>query len=236
MKDIFLADAHLRDPADPPYRRMLAFLEEQRGQVRTLYLLGDLFDFWIGFNSVVYAPYVPLLEALRRLREAGTGLVFVEGNHDFHLGPYFTETLGCRILRDGGVVTIDGWRVYIGHGDLVNPRDRGYRILRRLFRSGLVRVLAQIVHPDWTWGIYRWLNRRSHRGKPPKAARVLPLEDLRRHAREHFAAGCQVVVTGHFHIPHHETTAEGTLLSLGGWLEHSAYAVWENGRLTPARY
>ncbi len=236
MKDLFLADAHLLDPAAPAYRRLLEFLEAQQGQVRTLYLLGDIFDFWIGFRSVVYAPYVPLLEALRRLRETGTELVFVEGNHDFHMGPYFSETLGCRVLRDGGAVTIDGCRVYIGHGDLVNPRDRGYRALRRIFRSGLVQVLSQIVHPDWTWGIYRWLNRRSHHGKPPKAARDLPLEDLRSHARRRFAEGCQVVVTGHFHIPYQETAAEGTFFALGGWLENSAYAVWEKGRLTLANY
>jgi UDP-2,3-diacylglucosamine hydrolase len=236
MRDIFLADAHLRAPDDPPYRRLLAFLAEQRGQLRTLYLLGDIFDFWLGFRHTVYAPYVPLLAALRELRQAGTDLVYVEGNHDFHMGPYFTGELGCRVLPDGGEVEIDGVRVYLAHGDLVNGADRGYRRLRRLLRSSLVRNLAQVVHPDWTWGIYRWLEDRSSAGKPAKIERRLPLELLRLHAAGHFATGCQAVVTGHFHIPHHETTAAGTLLSLGGWLEHSAYAVWEDGHFTPAVY
>lgn len=236
MKDLFLADAHLRDPADRPYRRLLDFLAAQQGQVRTLYLMGDIFDFWLGFRHTVYACYVPLLEQLRQLREAGTELVFVEGNHDFHMGPYFTEVLGCRVLPDGGPVIIDGRQVYLSHGDLVNGSDSGYRRLRRLLRSGLVRGLAQVVHPDWTWQIYRWLERRSARGKAPKLQRQLPLAALRRHAEARFAEGCQVVVTGHFHIPHQETTAAGTWLSLGGWLESGAYAVWEDGQLTTASY
>ncbi len=236
MKDIFLADAHLRHPDDPAYRRLLAFLAEQRGQLRTLYLLGDIFDFWLGFRHTVYAAHVPLLAELRKLREAGTELVCVEGNHDFHLGPYFSEELGARILPDGGAVEIDGQRVYLAHGDLVNAGDRGYRRLRRLLRSSLIRALAQVVHPDWTWGVYCWLEARSSAGKPAKVDRQLPLELLRLHAGERFAAGCQVVVTGHFHIPHHETTAAGTLLSLGGWLEQSAYAVAENGRFTLMTY
>ena len=236
MKDIFLADAHLRHPDDPPYRRLLAFLAEQRGQVRTLYLLGDIFDFWLGFRHTVYAAHVPLLAELRRLREAGTELVCVEGNHDFHLGPYFCEELGARVLADGGAVEIDGQQVYLAHGDLVNGNDRSYQRLRRLLRSPLIRGLAQVVHPDWTWGVYRWLEARSGVGKPAKIDRQLPLELLRRHAADHFAAGCQVVITGHFHIPHYETTAAGTLLSLGGWLEQSAYAVGEDGRFTLMTY
>ena len=236
MRDIFLADAHLRDPAQPAYRSLLDFLAAQRGRVRTLYLLGDIFDFWLGFRHTVYAPYVPLLQALAEFRAAGAGLVFVEGNHDFHMGPYFTEVLGCRVLPDGGTVEIDGRKVYLGHGDLVNKRDRGYRCLRAVLRSGLVRGLAQVVHPDWTWGIYRWMERRSAAGMAPKLDRPLPIEALRAHARSRFAAGCQTVVTGHFHIPYQETTAEGTFLSLGGWLEESAYAVWEDGELNLARY
>ncbi|AMV71943.1 UDP-2,3-diacylglucosamine diphosphatase [Desulfuromonas carbonis] len=236
MRDIFLADAHLRHPDDPSYRRLLAFLAEQRGQVRTLYLLGDIFDFWLGFRHTVYAAHVPLLAELRKLHEAGTELVCVEGNHDFHLGPYFSAELGARILPDGGAVAIDGQQIYLAHGDLVNAGDRGYRRLRRLLRSPLIRALAQVVHPDWTWVVYRWLEARSIAGKPAKVDRQLPLDLLRRHARERFAAGCQVVITGHFHIPHHETTAAGTLLSLGGWLEQSAYAVVEDGRFTLMTY
>ena len=131
MKDIFLADAHLLNPADSNYQRLLHFLDSQGEEIRTLYLLGDIFEFWVGYRSAVFSSYVPLLEALRRLRRQGVEIVYVEGNHDFHLGPYFKEELGCRILPDGGSITIDGLKVYIGHGDLVDQEDKGYCLLRR---------------------------------------------------------------------------------------------------------
>ena len=104
MRDLFIADAHLLAPQDANYRRLLEFLRAQRGRTRTLVLLGDIFEFWIGYRYCVFSAYVPLLEALRELREAGARIVYVEGNHDFHLGPYFAETLGCDILPDGGVI------------------------------------------------------------------------------------------------------------------------------------
>jgi len=89
MRAIFLADAHLRKPGDHNYLMMLDFLDEQCGKTDILVLLGDIFEFWIGKNSVI-TDYVPLIDALERLHQQGTKLVYVEGNHDFHLGPVFT--------------------------------------------------------------------------------------------------------------------------------------------------
>lgn len=232
MRDLFLADAHLRDPADENYQRLLAFLAAETGRVRTLYILGDLFEFWVGYRHTVFAPYVPLLEALRRLHAAGTEIVYVEGNHDFHLGPYFRDVLGCRILPDGGTVTIDGRRVHLSHGDLVNPADHGYRLLRRLLRSAPLRLLLRLVPPDAAWAVARWGSRQSKKSHGAKRARWVPRELLLNHARSHFAAGCQAVVTGHFHAPLLSSEAGGTLVALGDWIDQYSYAVCEDGTFT----
>jgi len=106
MRAIFLADAHLYEPSDPNYQAMLAFLEEQCGKTDTLVLLGDIFEFWIGKASVVDA-YVPVIDALERMHQQGTKLVYVEGNHDFHLGPVFTDRLACQVLPEGGSIELD---------------------------------------------------------------------------------------------------------------------------------
>jgi len=230
MRDVFIADAHLLDPATENYRRLLAFLESLQGNTRTLYLLGDLFEFWVGYRHVVFSPYVPLLEALRRLREGGTAIVCVEGNHDFHMGPYFEEVLGCRVLPDGGTVEIDGRRVHIGHGDLVNPGDRGYRTLRALLRSTPLRWLLQVVPADWAWGIARWASRQSRKGHAANRRRWAPEALLTAHARRRFAEGCEVVVTGHFHQPLLRAEGEGLLVALGDWIDQFSYAVCEDGR------
>lgn len=229
MRDLFIADAHLQNPSDANYRRLLEFLRGHKGRIRTLYLLGDIFDFWVGFDSVVYSCYVPMLQCLCELRQAGAGVVFCEGNHDFHLGGYISEELGCTVLTEGARVDLDGIPVYIAHGDLINPQDQGYRILRRVLRSRPVRLSARLIHPDWIWRIYRFAARLSASKHRPEDQRTLPLQWIRAHADACFAQGCRAVVTAHFHLPHMEQTAQGTILCLGDWINQYSYAVFENG-------
>lgn len=229
MRDIFIADAHLRRADDRNYQLLVAFLASQRGRLRTLYLLGDIFDFWVGYRHVVFSAHVPLLEVLRELRTEGTEIVYVEGNHDFNVGPFFTQTLGCRVLPDGGAVDLDGRRVLVAHGDLVNPHDTGYRVLRRALRSRPMRLAMALFPPDWTWEIAHWASRQSGKGHAAKRERWVPREMLTSHAIRRFAEGYRAVVTGHFHAPLLEETAEGTILSLGDWITQYSYATWENG-------
>ncbi len=236
MSDIFLADAHLLHPSDNNYRRLLGFLEGLRGQTRTLYILGDLFEFWIGYRHVVFAPYVPVLEALRRLRESGTGIVYVEGNHDFHLGPYFEKTLGCRILPDGGDVAIDGKRVLVVHGDLIHPGDQGYKMLRKVLRSRMLRGVGRLVPPDWAWGIARWAGRQSQKKHAGPERTAWAEKMLRAYGKRCFSEGYDAVVTGHFHLPLFEEREGRTLVALGDWVEQFSYARWENGRFSLETY
>ncbi len=232
MKDIFLADAHLLDPADANYQRLLTFLNSQCSGVRTLYLLGDIFEFWVGYKSVVFSPYVPLLDALYRLKSAGTDIVYIEGNHDFNLGPYFREILDCTILPDGGTVEIDELKVYLGHGDLVNAQDRRYRALRRFLRSRFMRYLMAIAPPDLTWGIARWAGRRSKESRTGRPRTKVPEALLRAHAVPLFAAGHQAVITGHYHSPMIDQTDQGTLVALGDWITQFSYAVYQDGKFS----
>ncbi len=228
MKDIFLADAHLLDPAAGNYQRLLAFLRQNRGHIRHLVLLGDIFDFWLGYRHTVFAPFVPLLEELRRQRETGTELIFVEGNHDFHMGPFFSEFLDCRILPDGGPLQLDDRKIFIAHGDLINPDDKAYRMLRRTLRCRLSRLLLPLVPPDWAWSVARWASRLSgRRGKSHSA--FLPEQALLSYARERFAEGFDTVITGHFHVPLFRQIEDKLLIALGDWIEQDSYAVFEHG-------
>lgn len=234
MKDIFLADAHLNDPGTTNYARLLDFFSELRGKTRTLFLLGDIFEFWIGYRHTIFAPYVPVLDALRRLRAAGTDIVYVEGNHDFHLGPYFEQVLGCRILPDGGEVILDQHKIFIAHGDLVDPSDAGYRFLRRILRSRPLRLFKDGVPPDLAWHIASWAasrSRRRHDSEP-----FLPKDLLIAHARQYFAQGCDTVITAHFHLPWMEQNAEGTIIALGDWIDQYSYGIFEDGAFRLATY
>ena len=234
MRAIFVADAHLRKPGDRNYLRMLDFLEEQRGKTDMLVLLGDIFEFWIG-KSTVIADHVPLIDALERLHQQGTQLVYVEGNHDFHLGPVFTERLACRVFPDGGSIELDGMKVYLAHGDLANPDDAGYRLLRSFFRSDLVRFLIRVLPNVMLQSIAVLagsLSKKSLGGQRDRPAG----EVLKPYAETLLAAGHQAVVSGHFHQPFHEKLGDGELIALGDWITQFSYAVYENRTFTLTSY
>ena len=235
MRAIFLADAHLRKPGDHNYRMMLDFLDEQCGTTDILVLLGDIFEFWIGKNSVL-ADYVPLVNALERLHQQGTKLVYVEGNHDFHLGPVFTRRLECRVFPDGGSIELDGKKVFLAHGDLANPNDLGYRRLRKFFRSSLVRILIRTL-PNFLLlrigaraGYESKKNYRGERARWPAREVLIP------YAEAILATGQQAVVTGHFHQPFHEKLGDGELIALGEWITHYSYAVYEDNVFSLRHY
>jgi len=235
MKDVFIADAHLNRPEDANYRKLLEFLRGLAGEVRTLYLLGDIFQFWVGYRHCVFANYVPLLEALHALRSAGAELVYVEGNHDFLLGPYFSDRLGCRIIPEAALLEIDGLPVHLAHGDLLDPQDTGYRLLRATLRSLPLRLVKELLPPDWLWGVSVWMNRKS-RQNHGRRANWNPAALLDAHFDRQVAAGARAVVTGHFHTPRLREDPRGTQVALGDWIGQYSYAVLENGRFTLHTY
>ncbi|TYO98788.1 UDP-2,3-diacylglucosamine hydrolase [Geothermobacter ehrlichii] len=231
MKDLFIADAHLLDPEDTNYQRLLAFLESRRGRIRNLVILGDLFEFWVGYREVVFSRYLPLLELLHRLHREGARITYVEGNHDFHLGPWFAQKLGCRILPDGGDIEIDGRRFHLAHGDLLNPADTAYLRLRWILRSRLLRGLIAAVPPDLTWRISRAMARRSAGRKKERPA-FDPTPLLVTYAEKKIAEGADFVLTGHFHRPMELSIGKGKLVALGDWITDFSYAVHDNGALS----
>lgn len=236
MKDLFLADAHLINPNDENYRRLLALLQREEGQVRTLYLLGDIFEFWVGYEHVVFTPYVPILEALRRLHESGTRIVWIEGNHDFHLGPFVRDTLQATIIPESTAITLDGQRIFLCHGDLIDSSDTGYRLYRTLLRSRFVGALVDLfVSPDRLWRFSRFLSARSkakRRHRPRRDPRPLIID----HAQRRFAEGYHVVMTGHFHAPFIEKTPQGLVIALGDVMGQASYVVYEDGDFRSATF
>lgn len=229
MRTLFLADAHLNQPSDANYRSLLTFLEQQLGRTDTLVLLGDIFEFWVGYSYSVFSAYVPVLEMFDRFRAAGTQIIFVEGNHDFHLGPYFEQHLAARILPDGGGVKLDERNVFLAHGDLANPKDRSYRLLRAVLRSWPLYMLVQILPPDLTWRIAAMACRQSRRGCKEKSRQQPAREILLEYARGIHARGFEAIVTGHFHQPFHAREAGFELIALGDWISQFSYAVCEDG-------
>jgi len=226
MRAVFLADAHLRQPEDPNYRALLTFLTEQEGKTDLLIILGDLFEFLIGYPARDFPHYLPVLDRLLRLKTAGTRIVYCEGNHDFHLGSFFTDDLGAEVHPGPAIIDLAGKRALICHGDQINRGELPRRMLRALFHGPLVKSLIPIVPVSVACSIADRLGRRSTasraKKKRPVDARAMLIRDF---ADQWFGKGCDAVITGHFHLPFLETVGNDrrTLLSMGDWIGRYHY-------------
>lgn len=236
MRIIFLADAHLVHPEDQNYRHFLTFLEDQLGRLDTLVLLGDIFEFWIGSQRKVYAAQQPALDLLQRFQEQGTQIIYVEGNHDFHLAPYFDDWPQVTVLPDGGATPLNGREVFLAHGDLANPEDSGYRLLRKVLRSAPLRWLASVLPPALSWRIAERASHKSKQSRNEKSRRWPARNILLNYARDINRRGYPAIVTGHFHQPFHEQNDDFELVALGDWIHQFSYAVYEDGKFALKTY
>jgi UDP-2,3-diacylglucosamine hydrolase len=235
MRKVFIADAHLKSERDENYRTLLRFLATLEGNTDTLFILGDLFEFWIGYRRIPFSNYSPLLEQLRKLVSSGVRIVYFEGNHDFHMGPYFTETLQAEVHTGPTIVNLDGKRVFICHGDQINSRDYGYRLLRALLHSSISKALIPLVPAAVTSFFAERMSQQSSKKHGHRQLRWDYAAILREFAAGRFSEGCEVVIAGHFHLPFLERSADGgerVLLSLGDWISQFSYGEWLDGELS----
>ena len=135
-KTLLISDLHL-DPSAPGIaRQFVEFLRGEAREARALYILGDLFEAWLGDDDPDPAVRSIVAE-LRALHDAGVPTFFMHGNRDFLIGSRFAAETGCTLLDDGTVVDLHGERVLLMHGDVLCTADTSYQRLRRILRNPL---------------------------------------------------------------------------------------------------
>lgn len=234
-KAFFVADVHLGlNVADPKRRErdFTAFVESLPADTHSLYLLGDIWDFWYEYRDVVPRGYVRLLGALAHAVDRGVKVYFFQGNHDVWTFSYFRDEIGMVPLQQPYLTEIAGKKFCLGHGDALGPGDRGYKVLRSLFHSEVAQMCFSALHP---WIAYRfgssWSkhNRLSRGGNPP----VFRGKDEPLYA---FASafgpengGVDYYVFGHYHtsgsVP---VDTGGELFILGDWIHGRNYLSFDD--------
>jgi UDP-2,3-diacylglucosamine hydrolase len=228
-----VADTHFQRPdargEQERRERFIRFLDGLPANSE-LFLIGDIFDFYFEYRSVVSWHYLDIFHTIRRVTTRGIPVHFLGGNHDYWVGERFAKELGV-ILHDVDIlVEAQGRRIVLAHGDLVMPRDYGYKLLKGIIRNRLVIGLARWIHPDLLASIAGGVSHGSRRYL------AIPWEKRARavtaHAWDHFfERGNDAFVMGHVHYPLHETRDGREFVLVGDWLEHFTYARLTNGRL-----
>lgn len=143
---IFVSDLHLTSPDDFKTKVFVEFLRtllrDSKTQTVSLFLVGDIFDLWVGGHRYFVSRFQNVVDAIGALVKAGVSVHYFEGNHDLHLGRFWRDQVGAEVHTDSGVFRIGRYDVRVEHGDLINPEDKGYLFLRRFLRSGPLKFLS----------------------------------------------------------------------------------------------
>ncbi|MBI1861948.1 MAG: UDP-2,3-diacylglucosamine diphosphatase [Deltaproteobacteria bacterium] len=229
MNAIFLSDVHLQDSSSVKARLVIRFLDEVVSRYSHLFILGDLFDVWPGTDGHLAKKFRPVLSSLRNLTERGCEIHYIEGNHDFCLGPFFRESLGIQVHEKQFLGNLGGHRVLMLHGDLGNPKQHSYRVLRKVLRSAPVQLFRRMIPGQMVFDIGRKTSRmsREYQGPINERRESTIREIYRDSARQLWAEGFDTVIMGHTHIPDEmiSIVANRTrrYFNLGDWVKNFTY-------------
>ena len=151
-KIYFASDQHLGAPTPeaslPREKKFVAWLDAIKEDAGTVFLLGDLFDFWFEYKTVVPKGFVRVLGKLAELKDAGIDIYFFVGNHDLWMRDYFQKELNIPVFHEPQEFDINGKLFLIGHGDGLGPGDYGYKRMKKVFTFPFFKWLFRWLHPD----------------------------------------------------------------------------------------
>jgi UDP-2,3-diacylglucosamine hydrolase len=236
---LFTSDIHLTPEQPEIFLAFLRFLDDVASGAEALYILGDLFDFWVGEAQLDVPGYGEVFRRIRRLADDGTAVFFLAGNRDFVLDGPFAEARGLTLLPDVAEVALGDRRAILTHGDLLCTRDVRYLGMRRVLRSRPVRGLLHRLPGRLVLSLAERLRKTSEREIAAKPAWVMA-PDFREARAWLERRGCDTLIFGHVHWGERYRLAlgagEADVIVLGSWEHVPNYAEWDGSDLRLVSY
>lgn len=242
-KIYFASDFHL---GIPDYKtsldrelRLVKWLDKIKEDAEEIYLMGDLFDFWFEYKTVVPKGFVRLFGKLAEITDSGIPVHLFRGNHDVWAFDYLQKEVGIQLHREPQVKIYEDTKFYLSHGDGLGPGDRGYKFLKKVFECKLNQWLFRWLHPDIGARLGLYFSKKSRIAnmiKEGKKENGTPLEEemLYQYAVEQHKndPSIEYFIFGHRHIPVIENINEhAKLVILGDWITNFSYAVFDGKEL-----
>ncbi|MDQ3191408.1 MAG: UDP-2,3-diacylglucosamine diphosphatase, partial [Bacteroidota bacterium] len=166
-KHYFISDFHLGAPDSKSSlereKKVVKWLDQIKHDAQEIFILGDVFDFWFEYKTVVPKGYVRLLGKIAEICDSGIPVHFFTGNHDMWCFDYLPNELGVQLYKDPVKRSISGKAFYIGHGDGLGPGDKGYKFIKKVFRNPLCQFMFGWVHPNVGIGLANYFSKRSRK-------------------------------------------------------------------------
>lgn len=235
----FVSDFHLGAngslTSEEREKKIVRFLNKIAEDAATIYLVGDVFDYWFEYKKVIPKGFSRIFGNLAELKDNGVKIEFFTGNHDIWMFRYFEDEFGIPIHRNTIDIRLGEKTIHLGHGDGLGPGDTGYKFIKKIFTNKLLQKLYGSIHPNIGLGIMRRFSKKSRGINSDSDVFMGPEKEwLVQYAEsilevKHY----DYFVFGHRHLPINYELSNGKsrYINLGDWLNHYSYARFENQEL-----
>lgn len=235
----FASDQHFGAPtiAQSKVReqQFVNWLDSIKNTADTLFLLGDLFDFWFEYKKAVPKGFVRVLGKLAELSDRGIKIHFFVGNHDLWMRDYFEEELNITVYHKPTEFSFNNKTFFIGHGDGLGPHDKGYKRMKKVFTNPISKWLYRWLHPDIGIKLAQYLSLKNKLISGEEDVKYLGEE------KEWLAQYCKMklaekhynfFIFGHRHLPLEiELSNNSSYINTGDWITHFSYGEFDGEQL-----
>lgn len=240
----FASDNHLGAPNPKASKvreqKFVSWLDEVKQDAAAIFLLGDLFDFWFEYKTVVPKGFTRTLGKLAEISDSGIPIYYFVGNHDLWMNGYFEDELNIPVYHKPKEFTFNNKTFFIGHGDGLGPGDKGYKRMKKVFTNPFSKWLFRWLHPDLGVALAQYLSVENKLISGEEDAKFLGEDKewlvqyckrkLEQQHRDYF-------VFGHRHLPLDiDLGNHSKYINLGDWITYYTYGVFDGDTLKLKTY
>ncbi|WP_335972868.1 UDP-2,3-diacylglucosamine diphosphatase [Gaetbulibacter jejuensis] len=234
-KIYFASDNHLGAPNKkaslPREKKFVAWLDEIKKDAAAIFLMGDLFDFWFEYKTVVPKGFTRTLGKLAEISDSGIPIYYFVGNHDLWMNGYFEEELNIPVYHKPKEFIFNDTSFFIGHGDGLGPGDKGYKRMKKVFTNRFCKWLFRWLHPDLGVKLAQYLSVENKLISGEEDAKFLGEDNewlvqycKRKQSEKHR----DFYIFGHRHLPLEITLENNSkYINLGDWINYYTYGVFD---------
>lgn len=241
-KIYFASDFHLGSHISGSLERekkIVSWLDYIKKDAKSIYLIGDIFDFWFEYKNVVPKGFVRLLGKIAELTDSGIGVHIIVGNHDLWMKDYLRKECGVKIYHEPITIKEDNKTIFIGHGDGLGPGEQSFKIIKKIFKNRICQWLFARIHPNTALRLaHFWSKSSRENGETPNYLGK-EKEILEKFCIKHQKDNSEIdfYVLGHRHLPLEIDINESCrYINTGDWLNHYSFAIFEKENISLKYY
>jgi UDP-2,3-diacylglucosamine hydrolase len=242
-KIYFASDFHLgvpdHDNSLVREKKLVRWLDIIKHDAAEIFLMGDVFDFWFEYSTVIPKGYVRLLGKIAEIADSGIPVHVFRGNHDVWAFNYLNKELGVQLHRNPVIRNFNGKQFYLAHGDGLGPGDTGYKFLKKVFELKVNQFLFKWLHPDIGTRLGLYFSRKSRIANIAREHKndfkfIVEKEMLYAYCMQTLEKqqDLDYFIFGHRHVPLvYPLNGKANMVILGDWVTNFTYAVFDGEKL-----